>query len=252
MRRTTILAGLALSLVLCSSAFSASPVRRQLEQRLPELKFQSVTLGDAIEFLRDVSGANLTVNWKALEGAGVTRDTAINMHLAGISLRKSLELILNDAAGGDALTFYVDEGVIEVTTREIADHKMVTRVYPVDDLLMEIPDFTDAPAFSLDSSQNQGSRGGSSQGIGQGGGGGGAQASNQLFQNANQAGQQNQNNQGKTKAQRAQDLVDLIQAVVYPDIWKDNGGTASIRYFNNMLVVTAPRSVQEAIGGAYD
>jgi len=180
----------------------------------------------------------------------VTRDTQINIHLAGISLRKALDMVLNDATGGDAVTYYVDQGVIEITTREIADHNMVTRVYPVEDLLMEIPDFIDAPSFSLDQSQNSGGGGGGGQPLGQGGGGGQINVTNQLFQNANQ--QQTNRNQGKTKADRAQDLVDLIQAIIDPDIWKENGGTASIRYFNGMLVVTAPRSVQEAIGGEYD
>ena len=77
------------------------------------------------------------------------------------------------------------------------------------------------------------------------------QVTNQLFAGNSQQGQNNKN-QGKTKSQRAQDLVDLIEAIIDPDIWKDAGGTASIRYFNGMLVITAPRSVQEAIGGEYD
>jgi hypothetical protein len=251
MRRTTVFASLIMALAFASPVYSASKVHQQLSQRLPELRFQGVTLNDAVEFLRDVSGANMTVNWKALEGAGVNRDTPINIHLAGITLRKALDMVLNDASGGDAITYFVDEGVIEITTRDIADHNMVTRVYPVEDLIMEVPDFTDAPNFSLDASQQQGGGGGGGQALGQGGGGGQSQVTNQLFQNANQIGQ-NGRNTGKTKEQRAQDLVDLIQAVIFPDIWKDNGGTASIRYFNGMLVVTAPRSVQEAIGGEYD
>jgi general secretion pathway protein D len=191
------------------------------------------------------------VNWKAVETAGVTKDTPINIHLAGITLRKALDMVLNDASGGDAITYYIDQGVIEITTREIADRAMVTRVYPVDDLLMEIPDFTDAPTFSLDASQQGQGGGGGGQALGQGGGGGQIQVTNTVFQNANQQGQ-NGRNQGKTKAERAQDLVDLIQAIIFPDIWKENGGIASIRYFNGMLVVTAPRSVQDAIGGDYD
>jgi hypothetical protein len=251
MRRSTVLAGMVLGLAFFAPALSASPVRQQLAQRLPELRFQGITLNDAIDFIRDVSGANLAVNWKALEGINVNRDTPINIHLAGVSMRKALEMVLNDAGGGDALTYYVDEGVIEITTRELADRSMVTRVYPVEDLLMEIPDFTDAPNFSIDASQNQGGGGGGGQPLGQGGGGGGqTTVTNQLFVNANQASQNK--NQGTTKAQRAQDLVDLIEAIIYPDIWKDAGGTASIRYFNGMLVITAPRSVQEAIGGEYD
>src|SRR4051812_8164780 len=106
MRRTTVLlAFLVLSLGFCAPAFSAGKVSKQLSQRLPELRFQGVTLGDAIEFLRDVSGTNMTVNWKALESTGVTKDTPINIHLAGISLRKALDMVLNDASGGDAITY---------------------------------------------------------------------------------------------------------------------------------------------------
>lgn len=251
MRRTALLtlAAMGLSVVLASAspARAEGTVSRQLSARLPELNFQGVTFGDALDFIRDVSGANITVNWKALEAAGVTKDAQVNLHLTSITLRKALQTLMTEAAGGDSITYVVDQGVIEITTRDLADHMMVTRVYPVEDLLMEIPDFNDAPQFSLDASQNQGSQGGSSGGSG----GGTAGVSNQLF--AGGAGVTGQNQQpGKTKAERAQDLVTLIESVVSPDIWKDNGGTASIKYFNGMLVVTAPRSVQEAIGGEYD
>lgn len=251
MRRiTSLLAALILGLVVCSAA-SAARVSAILNERLPELKFQGVTLGDAIDFLRDVSGANITVNWKALEGAGVTRDTAVNVHVTGVTLRKALDLLLQEAGGGDTLTFDVDQGVVEITTREIADRRMVTRVYPVEDLIMVIPDFTNAPQFSLDASQNQGmSGGGGGAGGGMGGQGGGATVTNTLFQGN---GQQNQQEApARTKDERAQDLVQLIEDVVFTDVWKDHGGTATIRYYNGMLVVTAPRSVQEAIGGEYD
>jgi hypothetical protein len=253
MRRAAIIAALALTLVLGFGprALAASQARQQLAQRLPELNFQGVTLNDAIEFLRDVTGANITVNWKALETSGVNRDTPINLRLAGISLRKALDLVLNEAAGGDSITYFIDEGVIEITTRDIADHQMVTRVYDVQDLIMEVPDFTNAPQFSLDASQNQGGGGGGSGQLGQGGSGGGLSVTNTLFSGGGTNLNQNRI-PTKTKDQRAQDLVDLIEAVISPDIWKDNGGIASIRYFNGMLVVTAPRSVQEAIGGSYD
>ena len=251
MRRTALtLAAIGLSVLVFATvpARADGVVSQQLSTRLPELNFQGVTFNDALDFLRDVSGANITVNWKALEGTGVTRDAQINLHLTGITLRKALEMVLTEASGGDTLSYVVDQGVIEITTRDLADHMMVTRVYPVEDLLMVVPDFTDAPQFSLDASQNQGNSGGSgasgSGGVGQGG------VSNQLFGNT---GTTNANTQQmKTKEERAQELVDLIEAVVSPDIWKEQGGPATIRYYNGMLVVTAPRAIQEAIGGDYD
>jgi uncharacterized membrane protein YgcG len=249
MRRAVLaLAALVFSLAIWSPTVRAEgSVSHALNSRLPELRFQGVSFGDALDFLRDVSGANITVNWKALEGAGITKDNPINLHLTGIQLRKAMEMLLTEASGGDTITYVVDQGVIEITTRELADHMMITRVYPVEDLLMIIPDFNNAPQFSLDASQNQGGGGG-------GGGGGGAGGITQggVTSPFSGGGQPSNPETVKTKAERAQELVELIEAVVSPDVWKDNGGTATVRYYNGMLVVTAPRSVQEAIGGEYD
>src|SRR3982751_5490021 len=64
-----------------SSHAMAAPSQAQatanqaLNRLLPEVKFQGQTLKDCIDFLRDISGANLHVNWRALEAAGVGADT---------------------------------------------------------------------------------------------------------------------------------------------------------------------------------
>ncbi|HEX4124097.1 MAG TPA: hypothetical protein VHY37_05160, partial [Tepidisphaeraceae bacterium] len=138
----------------------------------------------------------------------------------------------------------LDQGVVEITTRELADAKMYTCIYPVDDLIMDIPDFTDAPDFSLNSTSNNTSQNPS------GGSGTGPQAGgvSNNFLSGGTAGGANAE-PVKSKAERASDLVKLIETVVQPDVWVDNGGQASIVFFNGDLIVTAPRSVQEAIGG---
>ncbi len=179
---------------------------------------------------------------------GVTPDATITLKLRSVSLRKALDLILSEAGGGDKLGFSVDEGVIEIATREMIDSKMYTRVYPIEDLIMVIPDFDDAPDFSL-TSQSSGTQGGSS-GSGAGGGGGGGSGQNQLFNNNGQSS--NKEEPVKSKTERANDLMDLIRNIVQPDVWVENGGKAAIRYWNGNLIVTAPRSVQEAIGGPFD
>jgi len=202
--------------------------------RLPELNFTGVALEDALEFLRDASGANLHVNWPALEAVGVDRQTPINMRLRNVSLSRVLSLVLSEASAGTGLlTYYVQDNVIHVTTREIADRDMITRVYPVDDLLMEIPDFI-GPSFDLEQDQGQTS--------GRGGGGGGGGTS--LFSQTTDR----DSDRPTTKNERAQQLIDLITSTIQPDIWAVNGGHANIRYFNGSLIVTAPRSVHESIG----
>jgi hypothetical protein len=250
MRRFLACSILAVGLTLCSFSkpASASAIRTQLNQMLPEVQFSGVALGDAIDFLRDVSGANIVVNWKALEEAGVNKDSPINVRLRAVRFRKALDMVLNEAGGGDKLGYDVDQNVITITTRELVDAKMYTRVFPIQDLIMEIPDFTDAPDFSLNSTSNnqqQNPQGGG--GIGAAGGGGGGGGSTSPFTSGGGTKET-----VKTKEERAKDLVDLIVSVISPEIWQDNGGKASIRYFNGNLIITAPRSVLEAIGGPID
>lgn len=199
--------------------------RRALDRVLPELKFNNVSLDDAIDFLRDASAANIHVNWRALEQINITPDMIVNLQLRGVSLRKAMSLLLSEAGGVDQLTFYIDDGVIEITTRQIADNIHYTKVYPVEDLLMGIPNF-EPPSFNFQSGSDGNSGGG-----GLGGGG--------------QAGKEN----STTKTERADALVQLIRDTIQPEIWRENGGTASIRYFKGHLIITAPRTVHESIGG---
>jgi hypothetical protein len=227
-----------LAIVLVSPQDAAARVTgASLNRTLPEMKFDGVALADAVDFLRDITSANIVVNWRALEAAGVTRDTVINLRLRNVSLRKALTLICSEASGGEGVTYTLDDGVVEITTTDLANQKTYTRVYPVGDLLMEIPNFTDAPDFSLQSQQGS-----------QGGGGGGGQG---LFGGSGQ-GQGQEEDKGPTKAERAEELLSLIRDTIYPDVWRENGGTASIRMWRDNLVVTAPRNVHEAIGGTWD
>jgi hypothetical protein len=208
--------------------------KRALSMRMPETKLGDVRLEDAIEFLRDTSGANIHVNWRALETVNITRETPVTLRMSPLPLRKLLKYVLTEADGQNLATFYADDGVIEVTTRDLADRRLITKVYPVEDLLLTIPDFTDAPNFSLQQTQVSG-----------GGGGGTGQS---LLGNTATGEENNQ----VTKAARGQELVQLVMDTVQPDAWRENGGTASIRFFRGRLIVTAPRSVHEQIGGAIE
>ncbi|MGC4032707.1 MAG: hypothetical protein QM754_13450 [Tepidisphaeraceae bacterium] len=217
------------------------PVPAGVKTAPREVNFDSVGLGDVLDFFREASGANLVVDWKALGEAGVTKDSTVSMRLRRTTLRQGLKLALDSAAPG-LLSFYVDGNVIHVTTLAIADSRMVTRVYGVEDLLLEIEDH-DGPTLSLQNSNSGGSRTAGS------GGSGGSSSGNQLFSgNGGTNGGTNQT-QRRTLGQRADDLIATIQTTIRPDIWDVNGGKARMRYSNGKLIVTAPVSVQEEIGG---
>jgi hypothetical protein len=212
-----------------------------LGNKMPEVKLEGVGFSDAVDFLRDVSGANIHVDWRALEAAGISKDTQVTLHLKDVPLRRVLTLLLADAGGATPLDYYIDEGVIEITTRELADHNMITRVFPIDDLMVDVPDFPSPVNMDLSATATGGSAGGSGGARGSQGG-----SSGSLFGgNTCSAGAE----KTLSKAERADQIVALIRDTVYPDVWRENGGAASIRYFDGKLVVTAPRYVIDAIGG---
>jgi hypothetical protein len=215
------------------NAAASGEQKHALERPLPELRLSGSALSDVIDFLADTTGANFAVDWKALDAAKVAKDTPITLRLNSVSLRKALQLILNQAGGAGVLTYYVDEGVIQITSTEQADKEMITRLYGIQDLLFEAQDYTNAPQLDLTSSNTSGG--------GRGGGGGSQQ---NIFSGGSNT---NQTNTVKTRDARAQEIIKLITDTVRPEIWAVNGGTATISYIRGNLVVTAPRSVHEQL-----
>jgi hypothetical protein len=205
-----------------ASDFAAATAIRM---RVPAVDFRGVPLVDVLDFIRDTVDVNIAINWAALEAAGVDRNAPVTLRLRNIPLSRVLNLVLAEASqGGTALSWYIADNVIHLTTKEIADRQMITRVYPVQDLLVDVPNF-EGPEFNLNS--------------GGGGGGGGSPF----------GGQGTDGQETETMQERGEKLVELVKQVVDPDVWVENGGYASIRYFHGHLIVTAPRSTLQKIGG---
>jgi hypothetical protein len=254
-----------------ASAGDQKNSRAELAGSLPQSKMTGVTFEESIDFLRDVTGANINVNWKAIEAAGISKDTLVNLNLRNVAAGKVLSLILDQVGPGGKLCYYIEDNIVEITTQEEADKKVVTEVYYVDDILTANDQFdpTINVANALNSALgNSGAAGGNTGGVGGTIGGnsgavGGSQGIGSLglgssgYSSGGNNGSNNSSNSNSStniysasyKAQKAADLIKLIETVIRPEIWKDNGGTATMEYYNGHLIVSAPRLVQEAIGG---
>src|SRR5690606_17315566 len=157
---------------------------------------------------------------------------------------------------GEHLTFYVSGNVLTITTKEKADEKLFTRAYPVEDLLIQPQpvDRIDANVLTRGTSRT-GSTGGRSGGgsfgtSGTGGfgnsGAGGGRDDDMFGNHRNRRG--GNEHEDSTKA-RGMEMVNTIKEMV-PDVtWSGNGGRSKIIYIRGAIVVTAPRSVHEALGG---
>lgn len=89
-------------------------VRRGLERQLPKAKFQA-DMSDAIDFMRDVSGLPIDVQWDKLKSVGVNEKTPVSVNLSRSKMSDILTAILTNAAGKPGIVGYaIDHGTIVV------------------------------------------------------------------------------------------------------------------------------------------
>ena len=107
--------------------------RNQIDSALDsktEMSFLDAPLKEAVESLEQHHQIPIEIDIRALEETGLTDDAPVTKELTGISLRSALKLLLRDLD----LTFLIDDEVLQITTPEEAETRLVTVVYPVKDL----------------------------------------------------------------------------------------------------------------------
>ena len=115
-------------------------------------------LKDVLDDIKFNHNIEIVLDNKALEDFGIDTGTPITRSLKGITLRSALRLMLGELE----LTYVIKDEVLQITTPEEADAQLLTKVYPVGDLVI--------PILSGGGQFGQGGGGGFG---GQGGGGGG-------------------------------------------------------------------------------
>jgi hypothetical protein len=89
----------------------------QLDRKVPAVNFTGQGLADVIDLLRDITRANIFVNWRALEAAGINKDAKVAIQLKDAKFRDLLKGILDKVGteNGKA-TFTVQEGLIVISS----------------------------------------------------------------------------------------------------------------------------------------
>ncbi|HRX78020.1 MAG TPA: VWA domain-containing protein, partial [Pirellulaceae bacterium] len=118
-------------------------------------------LKDVIEDIGFNHNIPIFIDTKALDDFGIDTGTPITRSLKGITLRSALRLMLSELE----LTYIIKDEVLQITTPETAEAQLVTKVYPVGDLVMPIGLISGAGA-----SGGGGALGGGGGGFGGGGG----------------------------------------------------------------------------------
>lgn len=227
-----------------------------LSSRRIEAKFDETPVLEVIEYVSAMAadGAKETsvqfyVDRKQVDDAGA--DAKINLKLRSVRLDMLLDLALKQAELG----YFVDDGIVIVTTQAEIDTRMEVRVYNCSDLL-ELPrpkrtrtttppgaktsggqggGFFSTPSSDLDAFRVQ-FGGGAGETPPAGGGGAGA-----LGADGAGAGL------GSPVAGEDVELIDVLRTNIKPESWKEAGGPGDVSEYRGLLIVSQTAEVHRRI-----
>lgn len=204
-------------------------------KRIP-VKFEETPLEAAIGFIQTVSQLNIDTDWASLEDQGIDRGTTVNLNLTNVTLETVLNRITEkvsppgDSQGGAGWT--ITDGVINVASKQVINRQRTLAIYDIRDLIVEVPDYPDAPELDLQQAL---------QASQQGGGGGGQSPFQQ---------EGDEDPERRTLAERTQEIIDIITTNVDTDGWRENGGdTGYIQQLSGLLIITNTPANHRSIHG---
>ncbi|MEZ6234070.1 MAG: hypothetical protein R3B68_07765 [Phycisphaerales bacterium] len=222
------------------TAYADSPENRrvlaQLETTRIPANFNSNPIENVIAFLEGVTQIDMDADWDALEQIGVERGDPVSLNLTSVPVSTVLDRVLAKLSAGDfgdAASWAIQDGVVVISSDEQLRKQRELVIYDIRDLLIEVPDYDNAPDFDLQSVLQNG---------GGGGGGGGGQS----------PFQENDDNDPERIPldERIRRITDIITQNVDFEGWRDNGGdTGYIQELNGNLIITNTARNHREIAG---
>ena len=210
-----------------------SPENRRIYRALRQkvsVDFAGIGFDDVVDHMRSTSKTSIYVNRNALEAAGIELTSPVTVQVEDVTFEKVLRMVLTDVGGLTQLGFVVDEGVIEVSTKEDLAQKTITEVYDISDLIIRIPNFgTDTDTI------------------------GDTDTSDDSFTSSQDSGDSSEEEDSLSKGELIGEIVTLIADTVDPLSWRTigeetgEGEVGVIRELHGQLVVTQTPENQDAI-----
>ncbi|RNC82315.1 MAG: hypothetical protein ED559_11190 [Phycisphaera sp.] len=189
------------------------------------------SLGDVVNFLESVTSENFDVDWASLELISIDEQTPVQLNLNNVPISTVLDRIIDKVS--DPLSpagWAVRDGIVQIASDEALRRNTVLVIYDIRDLLIEVPDYQDAPQIDLQNvlQSNQGGGGGQSP-----------------FD-----GDQNDDNEERDRQDRIDQITDIIRSNVDSINWVANGGdTGSIQELAGSLIIRNTPKNHRAITG---
>ena len=222
------------------SAFNDSPENRRAlavvdTKRIPA-QFNDTPLANVVNFIKGVSNLDVDPDWSSLSNAGIDKDTPVTLNLNNVPLRTVLDRVVEkispDSFGTNGAGWAVNDGVITIASREVINKNKTIVIYDIRDLLIEIPNYTNAPTFDLQQVLQAAS---------QRGGGGGQSP----FKDNN-----NQTVPRRSLEDLTNDIIQILTNNVDSQGWRENGGdTGFIQQLQGSLIITNTPANHRVIQG---
>ncbi|NIA22212.1 MAG: hypothetical protein GWP05_09685, partial [Anaerolineaceae bacterium] len=189
-----------------------------LDRRI-NLDMEDVTLANVGIYLSEAAGVPIVIDPRLEDDTGKSADDeTVTIHIKQVTLRQALNMMLPEEMG-----WRQEAGQIIISSREKANPLKV-RTYAIRHLTAEVPDFgKTVPQMRLGEALGQTNTGG-----GSGGG---------IFDTADNT---SNNDAGPPPQDRIIELIKRFVTSGDPRVaeWEDNGGTATVEYFNGLLIVS--------------
>ncbi len=200
--------------------------------------FQEMPFQQVIERFAGAHRLNIIVNWADLKTAGVSPAAPITLNLPQeITLQRALTEVLSQAGAGTAdLGYNIRDGQLAIATRAHLDRQTYTAAYDVQDLLMEVPDFGDAPTVTVGDKLRREQIAGLY----------GRRERSHVFGDDDD----DESDRDPRVQRRVAALIDMIETHVAPESWPERGGSVgAITEINGQLIITQNSAGHERISG---
>lgn len=213
-------------------SFNEAPADRQtiaaLDRNPVQVAFEDNTLADVLAFVAQIAQVDVDADWDSLEEIGVEPETQVSLNLRSATPRIILDRVL-DKVSVDPVTkadWAVKDGILQVASQNKLRQDTVIEIYDIRDLIVDIPDYEDAPEIDL-------------QQVLQSGQGGGGQSP---FQ------EEDDDEEDRLPIEERVTIIeDIIRSNVDPDSWLDTG---TIQVFSNgsLIIRNTPKNHREIRG----
>ncbi len=230
---------------LGASGYNESPANQMVQGQMQNpvsVNFNRNSLGQVINYMKTVTGAEIYADWKSLDTIGIRSDDEVSLDLGRVTAEVALRRVLEQLGDNlDRPQFGIEDGMVVITTEDALRKRKVTLVYNISDLLLEVPYFDNAPDFDLGTAIS----GGPNQVSGSFGKG--DDAPGEVF-GGNSRGDDPRRN---SRDELVDEIITIIQDVVDPERgWFDTSGEGGkIQELNGNLIITNTPRNHRAIEG---